>query len=117
MGKIQNADINFESLITHNISHSIQSMSNNPVLEWLVLEWNGRAYNGLLINNPLGWILSNINSNFALFKDNGIRYFSEIVLAIRPNSKDLKHLIKTTSQIAKFYKANFTLLHIISRGG
>ena len=114
LGKIQNTDINFESLITHNISHSIQSMTNYPSLEWLVLEWNGRSYNGLLINNPLGWILTNINSNFALFKDNGIRYFSEIVLAIRPNSKDLKHLIKTTSQIAKFYKANFTLLHIVS---
>lgn len=114
LGKIQNADINYESLVTHNISHSIQSMSNNPSLEWLVLEWNGRAYNGLLINNPLGWILSNINSNFALFKDNGIRYFSEIVLAIRPNSKDLKQLVKTTAQIAKFHKANFTLLHIVS---
>ena len=114
LGKIQNADINYESLVTHNISHSIQSMSNNPSLEWLVLEWNGRAYNGLLINNPLGWILSNINSNFALFKDNGIRYFSEIVLAIRPNSKDFKQLVKTTAQIAKFHKANFTLLHIVS---
>ena len=114
VGKIQKANLNFEPLITHNISHSIQTMSNSSFLEWLVLEWNGRAYNGLLINNPLGWILSNVNSNFALFKDNGIRYFSEIVLAIRPNSKDLKHLIKTTAQIANFYNAKFTLLHIVS---
>ena len=114
VGKLQNANLNFEPLITHNISHSIQTMSNSSSLEWLVLEWNGRAYNGLLINNPLGWILSNVNSNFALFKDNGIRYFTEIVLAIRPNSKDLIQLIKTTAQIAKFYKARFTLLHIVS---
>ena len=114
VGKLQKASLNFEPLITHNISHSIQAMSNSSFLEWLVLEWNGRAYNGLLINNPLGWILSNVNSNFALFKDNGIRYFSEIVLAIRPNSKDLKKLIKTTAQIANFYNAKFTLLHIVS---
>lgn len=114
VGKLQKANLNFEPLITHNISHSIQTMSNSSFLEWLVLEWNGRAYNGLLINNPLGWILSNVNSNFALFKDNGIRYFSEIVLAIRPNSKDLKQLIKTTAQIANFYNAKFTLLHIVS---
>ena len=114
VGKLQRASLNFEPLITHNISHSIQAMSNSSFLEWLVLEWNGRAYNGLLINNPLGWILSNVNSNFALFKDNGIRYFSEIVLAIRPNSKDLKKLIKTTAQIANFYNAKFTLLHIVS---
>ena len=114
VGKLQKTSLNFEPLITHNISHSIQAMSNSSFLEWLVLEWNGRAYNGLLINNPLGWILSNVNSNFALFKDNGIRYFSEIVLAIRPNSKDLKQLIKTTAQIANFYNAKFTLLHIVS---
>ena len=114
VGKLQKTSLNFEPLITHNISHSIQAMSNSSFLEWLVLEWNGRAYNGLLINNPLGWILSNVNSNFALFKDNGIRYFSEIVLAIRPNSKDLKKLIKTTAQIANFYNAKFTLLHIVS---
>ena len=114
VGKLQNANLKFEPLITHNISHSIQTMSTSKSLEWLVLEWNGRAYNGLLLNNPLGWILSNVNSNFALFKDNGIRYFSEIVLAIRPNSKDLKQLIKTTAQIANFYKARFTLLHIVS---
>tara|TARA_B100000700_G_C14892004_1_gene783173 strand:- start:181 stop:1173 length:993 start_codon:yes stop_codon:yes gene_type:complete len=115
VGKIHNINLNFEPLITHNISHSIQVMSTTNSVEWLVLEWNGRAYNGLLINNPLGWILSNVNSNFALFKDNGIRYFSEILLAIRPNSKDLKKLIKTTAQIANFYKARFTLLHIISK--
>ena len=114
VGKIQNISINFDPLITHNISESIQTISTSSSLKWLVLEWNGRAYNGLLLNNPLGWILSNVNSNFALFKDNGIRYFSEIILAIRPNSKDLKKLIKTTAQIASFYKANFTLLHIVS---
>ena len=114
VGKLQKTSLNFEPLITHNISHSIQAMSNSSFLEWLVLEWNGRAYNGLLINNPLGWILSNVNSNFALFKDNGIRYFSKIILAIRPNSKDLKKLIKTTAQIANFYNAKFTLLHIVS---
>ena len=61
------ANLNFEPLITHNISHSIQTMSNSSFLEWLVLEWNGRFYNGLLINNPLGWILSNVNSNFLFF--------------------------------------------------
>ena len=100
VGKIQNISIDFDPLITHNISESIQTISTSSSLKWLVLEWNGRAYNGLLLNNPLGWILSNVNSNFALFKDNGIRYFSEIILAIRPNSKDLKKLIKTTVQIS-----------------
>ena len=44
-----------------------------------------------LINNPLGWIVSNINSNFALFKDNGVRYIRKVILAVRPNSKDIEN--------------------------
>ena len=45
----------------------------------------------------------NINSNFALFKDNGVRYISKVVLAVRPNSKDIKKLIDTTANLCKFY--------------
>ena len=55
-----------------------------------MLFWDGKISNGLLINNPLGWIVSNINSNFALFKDNGVRYIRKVVLVACPNSKDIK---------------------------
>ena len=112
LAKRHNTNFNFQSLVTHNVSETIQDLTLSDQLKWFVLEWNGRAYNGILINNPLGWIVSNINSNFALFKDNGIKYFNKILLTVRPNSKDLKKLIKVTSNISKFHDTKFDILQI-----
>ena len=105
-------EIDFESIVIHNVSETMKILSDHSKSDWLVLSWDGKISNGLLINNPLGWIVSNINSNFALFKDNGVRYIRKVVLAVRPNSKDIKKLI-TQLQISKFYNASFTLLHVL----
>ena len=110
-----NISIEFESIVTYNIGETIQSLSQKTHNDWLVFGWNGRAYNGILFSNPLGWIVSNINSNFALFKDNGVRYITKVLLAIRPNSIDIKKLIKTTDQLCQFYNASFTLLHVVNK--
>ncbi|MEC7863972.1 MAG: APC family permease, partial [Bacteroidota bacterium] len=112
---LNNLELDFESIVTHNVSDTMQVLSDHSKSDWLVLSWDGRISNGFLINNPLGWIVSNINSNFALFKDNGVRYISEVILAVRPNSKDLNKLIYTTANLCKFYNANFTLLHVLSK--
>ena len=113
---INNLEVDFESVVTHNVSETMQALSEHSKSEWLVLSWDGRISNGFLINNPLGWIVSNLNSNFALFKDNGVRYISKVVLSVRPNSKDIKKLIDTTANLCRFYKANFTLLHVLPKG-
>ena len=112
--EINNLDFDFESIVTHNVSDTMQALSDHSKSDWLVLSWDGRISNGLLINNPLGWIVSNINSNFALFKDNGVRYIRKVVLAVRPNSQDIKKLIDTTANLCKFYNASFTLLHVLN---
>ena len=113
--KINNIQLDFEAIATHNVSETMQALSEHSNSEWLVLSWDGRINNGFLINNPVGWIVSNINSNFALFKDNGVRYISKVVLAVRPNSKDIKKLINSTANLCKFYKAKFTLLHVLEK--
>ena len=51
--------------------------------------WDGRAQSGILVGNPIGWILRNVNSSFALYKDNGVRRFEKVVLALRPGRKIL----------------------------
>jgi hypothetical protein len=115
LAKADNVSIEFESVVTHNIANTIQALSEQANCDWLVFGWNGRAYNGILFSNPLGWIVTNVNSNFALFKDNGVRYVTKVLLAIRPNSIDIKKLIKTTDQLCQFYNASFTLLHVVSK--
>ena len=113
--KADNISIEFESVVTHNIANTIQALSEQTNCDWLVFGWNGRAYNGILFSNPLGWIVTNINSNFALFKDNGVMFIKRVLLAIRPNSIDIKKLIKSTDNICQFYKASFTLLHVVGK--
>ena len=82
-------------------------------IDWLVLGWNGRAQNGIFFNNPLGWIVSHINSNFGLFKCSGIQKFENLLLAIRPDSPDANKLIKTTNIIANHYNTKFVMLHVV----
>lgn len=113
--KINNLNLDFESVVTHNVSETMQILSDHSQSDWLVLSWDGRINNGFLINNPLGWIVSNISANLALFKDNGVKYIKEVVLAVRPDSKDINKLAQTTINLCKFYKANLTLLHVISK--
>ncbi|HIF13809.1 MAG TPA: hypothetical protein EYQ86_00060, partial [Bacteroidetes bacterium] len=76
------------------------------------MAWNGRAHNGLLISNPLGWIMTHINSNFALFKDNGGRNVRKVLLSLRPGRK-MEKFIAVTDRISQFYNASFTLLHVL----
>ncbi|MBT5751006.1 MAG: amino acid permease, partial [Flavobacteriales bacterium] len=83
---INKLKLDFESIVTHNVSGTMQVLSDHSKSDWLLISWDGRISNGFIINNPLGWIVSNINSNFALFKDNGVRYINKVVLAVRPNS-------------------------------
>ncbi len=113
--KLNKIDLDFESIVTHNVSDTMRMLSDHSKSDWLLLSWDGRISNGLLITNPLGWIVSNINSNFALFKDNGVRYIKEVVLAVRPNSKEINKLIYTTANLCRSYNANFTLLHVLSK--
>ena len=109
-----NLKVNFESIATHKLSDTMQALSEVTNIDWLVLGWNGRAYNGIFFNNPIGWIVSHINSNFALFKCNGVMQFNKVLLAIRPNSRDSVKLIETTNKLCNYYNAEFTLLHVVN---
>ncbi len=106
--------IDFEPIATHKLTETIQAISDQTSIDWLVLGWNGRAQNGIFFNNPLGWIVSHINSNFGLFKCSGIQKFENILLAIRTDSPDADKLVNTTNIIANHYKTKFVMLHVVS---
>ena len=105
--------IEFEPIATHRLTETIQAISDQTSIDWLVLGWNGRAQNGIFFNNPLGWIVSHINSNFGLFKCSGLQNFENILLAIRPDSPDADKLIHTTNIITNHYNTKFEMLHVV----
>ena len=108
----KNIDIDFESVVTHNMSDTIHELSDQTNCDWLVVGWNGRARSGILISNPIGWLLTHINSNFALFKDNGVRHISKVLIALRPGKND-RSFIEVADRIGKFYSASFSLLRVV----
>lgn len=112
LAESQAISVDFESVITHEISDTIHELSDQTNCDWLVMGWNGREHNGILVSNPIGWLLTHINSDFALFKDNGVRYISRVLLALRPGRKD-KNFIAVADRICEFYNASLTLLHVV----
>ncbi len=113
--KTLNADITYESVSTHNVANSIENITGQRKCKWLVMGWEGRASYGIWVGNPIGWILRNVNSSFALYKDNGIRRFEKVVLALRPGRKN-SAFIDVADNICCFYGAKLSLLNIVPKG-
>ena len=77
------------------------------------MEWDGREHAGIFVGNPIGWLLRNVNSNLALFKDNGVRRFSKVLIALRPGRRN-QAFINVADKICQHFDASLTLLNIIS---
>ncbi len=105
--------IGFDAVVTYELSQTINRLSSQESCKWLVMGWGARPNSGIFISNPIGWLLANINSNLALYKDNGVRYIGKVVLALRPGRKD-KNFIGIADSVCKHFGAKLTLLHVVS---
>ena len=112
---LNKTSLTYETVSTHNVSNSIENITGQRKCKWLVMGWEGRARSGILIGNPIGWLLRNVNSSFALYKDNGVRSFEKVVLALRPGRQN-KAFIEVAENICVFYGAELTLLNIVPLG-
>ena len=112
LSKSKGVTVDFESVVTHELSNTINELSSQSSCEWLVMGWDGRSHSGILVSNPIGWLLANINSNLALFKDKGVRHVGKVLLALRPGRKD-RNFIETAQRVCTFYGASLTLLHVV----
>ncbi|MCB0584518.1 MAG: amino acid permease [Phaeodactylibacter sp.] len=111
MAKERKVDVDFDAVVTHELVDTIYQISRQTHCRWLVSGWEGRARTRLLVRNPIGWLVTHLDSNFALFKDNGVRYIRRILIALRPHRNDPR-LIEAASRIAAFYEAELTLLRV-----
>ena len=108
-------DVTYESVSTHNVANSIENITGERKCKWLVMGWDGRASSGIWVSNPIGWILQNVNSSFALYKDNGVRSFEKVVLALRPGRKN-SVFVEVAENICVSYSATLSLLNIVPEG-
>ena len=108
----KNLSVGFDAVVTYELSQTINRLSSQETCKWLVMGWGARPNSGIFISNPIGWLLANINSNLALYKDNGVRYIGKVVLALRPGRKD-KNFIGIANSVCKHFGATLTLLHVV----
>lgn len=114
MAKEREVDVDFDAAVTHDLVQTVQDISEQTHCRWLVAGWNGRqTANSIFVRNPMGWLVTHIDSNFALFLDNGVRYIRRIVVAIRPGRQN-PEFIKACDRIALFYGAKLTLIRVVA---
>ena len=113
LGKYKSLNISYESIATHDVANSIDNITGQSKCKWLVMEWDGREQSGIFVGNPIGWLLRNVNSNLALYKDNGVRRFSKVLIALRPGRRN-QSFIDVADKICQHFGASLTLLNIIS---
>jgi len=113
--KYKKLNISYESIATHDVANSIDNITGQSKCKWLVMEWDGREHSGIFVGNPIGWLLKNVNSNLGLFKDNGVRRFSKVLIALRPGRRN-QAFIDVADKICQHFDASLTLLNIVSEG-
>jgi hypothetical protein len=113
--KYKKLNISYENIATHDVANSIDNITGQSKCKWLVMEWDGREHSGIFVGNPIGWLLKNVNSNLGLFKDNGVRRFSKVLIALRPGRRN-QAFIDVADKICQHFGATLTLLNIVSEG-
>ncbi|MEM9929396.1 MAG: universal stress protein [Bacteroidota bacterium] len=115
MADARKVDVDFDAAVTHDLVETVQEISEQTHCQWMVASWNGRQMGArLIVRNPIGWLVTHIDSNFALFLDNGVRYIRRIVVAIRPGRQN-PAFIQACDRIAQFYGAELTLMRVVSK--
>jgi amino acid transporter/nucleotide-binding universal stress UspA family protein len=112
MAEDRSLDVDFDSAVTHELVETIHTISQQTHCRWLVMGWDGRAGEGIFVRNPIGWLVTHVDCNFALFKDRGVRYVRRILVAAHPNKNDLNFILYA-DRIARFHGAAVTLMRVV----
>lgn len=114
MAEDRNVEVTFEAHITHDLTRTVKLISDRAHCKWIVMGWDGKAGYGIIVRNPMGWLISHIHVNLALFKDNGVRYIHRILVSMHPHRND-KSMIEVAGRIATFYGAELQFLRIVPK--
>jgi len=109
MAKAQETQLEFDPVVSHDITKSIFEVSQRLHCEWLLLEWGGKSRGNFTFHNPVGWLKSHLQSNLAIFRDNGVRYIRKMMVVIQDQKND-NLVLSTADHLASVYKANLTII-------
>lgn len=105
--------IHFDSVVTHDLSHSIFEISQCVHCDWLLIEWQGKKRGSFTFHDPMSWLKSHLHCNMAIFRDTGIRYIRKILVLLN-NDKNDKVILETIKHLASVYGARVILAKHVS---
>ncbi len=104
--------VEFDAALTHELVDTVHAISEQTHCKWMVMGWNGRAANGLLVRNPIGWLITHLSCNLALFKDSGVRYIRQILIYPEVGLSD-RLVAATADRLASFHGAKLTFASVV----
>ena len=105
-------DVGFESIVTHDLTDTVRLISNRAHCRWMLMGWEGKTSDSLLVRNPMGWLITHMNVNLALFKDNGVRYIRRVLISMHPNRNDASMII-VAARMARYNNATLNFMRIL----
>ena len=100
--------IHFDSIVTHDLSHSIFEISQCVHCDWLLKEWKGKKNGSLISHDPMRWLKSHLHCNLAIFRDAGVRHIRKI-LALLNDDKNDKVVLETVKHLGELFGARVIL--------
>jgi amino acid transporter len=109
MAKAQETELEFDPVVSHDLSRSIFEVSQRLHCEWLLMEWGGKTRGNFTFHNPLGWLKSHLQSNLAIFRDTGVRYIRKVMIVVQDQPND-NLVLATADHLASVYNASLTIV-------
>ncbi len=102
--------IDFEPVVTHDLVATMHAAASKLGCHWLLLSYPEYSF-----YNQLGWLLSHLPSDLALFRDSGITEFRNIMVYVEPGPSD--SLVATVARrLGDHFGSNVALVRFAELG-
>ena len=97
MAQRQGVKVRFDALVSHDISKTINDISQRTNCQWLVTEWGGRPRETFTLNDKMRWLKNHLSCHLMTFRDKGVLSFKKILVIV-----DLNHSNELLLQISNY---------------
>lgn len=108
MSQRREADVRFDSVVSHDIYKTIHDISQRMHCQWLVTEWGGKSREAFTLSDTMRWLKNHLPCHLMTFRDKGIHYFKKILVIVEMDQSN-ELLLNTAEHLASVNEADITL--------
>lgn len=109
LGEERGIATNVDTVYTRDVRATLYDHADHLHSRWVVMAWRDPSMRGIIVRNPLQWLMTHLPCNLALFRDAGIRTYRKIMANAEPGPHDA--LVATTADsLAGLFRAEVTFV-------